>query len=365
VTFALGLQYGLLVLLPAFRRDLPLDSIVVTAPIVVIVISAYLETVARRFRSSAGSGFVPPSQGLGIAVVGVVATVVQTLLGAGTYASQIGDQDVSPLASLFTPFSYWMLIGASIVIFSWTQGNWSRGKVLAVLGALVGFQLIWSTAVVGITAPGMKFAVVITIAAATLRLFRLRHVVIVTTIAFLVWPQVYELRQVTRFGSVGVEMSEAELNERAGQRLELDRLLEYADTVSIAASQLPTPMEILRFGLIPRVLDPNRPNVAVGSVFSVAIGGSSVSASNFTTVGSLIAIGGWTAIILYSVGAALMVAILLRRNNAWAFAAFALAASELLWIETNYPQNVMAFLQGLVSLAGAYLAVRLWRVAIR
>jgi hypothetical protein len=354
----LVLQYGLLVLLPALA-DGSRSSFVYRVPLAAIGVSAYIEWVASRFKPHRSYARPPTAlMGLAVGIVGAVATVVQTTMGAGTYAAQIGQQSTSPLASLSTPFSSWAVVGAALVLYSWSHDGCSRREALAILGGLILFELIWSATAVGRTAPGFQYALAVVTGAVIVRLIRLPHVAIGVIIVLLAWPVIFQLRQQNRLSASA--NSPAVRLEDASERLRLDALLAYAEHIRVPPDKLPSPLDILRFGLIPRALDPGRPELAVGSVFSVAVGSTPQSSVSFTTLGSLYSQGGWPWVLTFSALVASAVASLLRRGGPWAFVATICAVWQLLWIETNYPQNVMGFLQVLVSAGGAYLALRVW-----
>jgi hypothetical protein len=359
VTLVLGIQYGLFVVAPAFIEE-PSSSFVIRVPLVALGISLYIEWVASRTRPSLTRARPPTaSMGLGIGLVGVGALVVQTMLGAGTYAAQVGQQSTSPLASLLTPFAPWALIGAALILYNWWQGGCSRRWALAMLGTLALSELLWSVVAIGRSAPGMQFGFAVAIGAVIVGLIRLRHLALVLLIGLLAWPVLFTLRQDTRRSASSPQALQL---QDARERLRLDRLLAYAEHVRVPTDDLLPPLQILRYGLIPRALDPDRPPLAVGSLFSLAVGSTPENSVSFTTLGSLYSQGGWPWVVVYSALVTIFVTALLKRAGPWAFVAATCAVWELLWIETNYPQNVTGFLQVMVSMSGAYLALRAWHV---
>lgn len=358
VTFVLTLQYGVLVLLPAIIEG-DRSSFVFWVPLVAIGVSLYIEWVASRFKRRSSLSRRPTTlTGLAVGLVGVVAIALQTTLGAGTYAAQIGQLRTSALASLLTPFSSWSIVGAALILYSWSHKGCSRRQALAMLGALVLFEVVWSVVAVGRTAPGFQYALTVATGAVIVGLIRLRDVALATLVALVVWPLVFQLRQDTR-RSVSGHTPTGQIEE-ASERLQLDLLLAYAEHIRVPSDELMAPLDILRYGLIPRALDSGRPELAVGSVFSVAVGSTPQSSVSFTTLGSLYSQGGWLWVVTFSALVALVVTVLLYRDSTWAFVVAICTVWQLLWIETNYPQNITGLLQVLVSTAGAYLALRVW-----
>jgi hypothetical protein len=154
MTLFLAMEYGLLVIYPAWQHRRPFPSFVFVVPLVVIAIAAYVEWLAKRLSVRRSTKPFPTSRfGFGIGLVGVLATLIQSLLGAGTYAVQVGSDSVSPLANIFTPFASLAQIGAALVIYGWYRGTCTRGRALARLGSLVVMQFAIAVLLIGTTAP--------------------------------------------------------------------------------------------------------------------------------------------------------------------------------------------------------------------
>ena len=134
-------------------------------------------------------------------------------------------------------------------------------------------------------------------------------------------------------------------------------LLAYAEDIHISSSALLSPAEIFRYGFIPRAFDSERDEVETGSIFSLAIGGSSHNSVSFTAIGSVYAVGGYLWVMVGSVMVSWGISVALRRDGPWWWAIAILAADRFLWIGTYYPNNVIAFCQGLTSLAFVYLGL--------
>jgi hypothetical protein len=357
MTLFLAMEYGLLVIYPAWQHRRPFPSFVFVVPLVVIAIAAYVEWLAKRLSVRRSTKPFPTSRfGFGIGLVGVLATLIQSLLGAGTYAVQVGSDSVSPLANIFTPFASLAQIGAALVIYGWYRGTCTRGRALARLGSLVVMQFAIAVLLIGTTAPAYEFALAVAFGGVVTKLVSTRQLAIGVVVVLLAWPIVVGFRNQTRSSVT----DDPQNFIGASARLQDDSLLAAAEHLAISRSAFLTLPGILRYGLVPRFIDVGRPNLDLVHVLSVAMGSTWDNSIGVTTVGSFYLYGGWPATIGYALSVTWILSLLLHRDNAWAFVVSVLIAFQLLWIEGTFPVDVTGLLQSLVSAGGVYLGFRVW-----
>ena len=110
---------------------------------------------------------------------------------------------------------------------------------------------------------------------------------------------------------------------------------------------------MFRYGLIPRVLDPDRPALATGTDINVYIGGTSDSAYTFLPLGTIYFLDAKSGIVFYYAGWALVGTALLRFGSGPGPARMIvfglLMAGPLGWFST-YPDSMVGLLQGTVSI---------------
>ena len=112
----------------------------------------------------------------------------------------------------------------------------------------------------------------------------------------------------------------------------------------------PSVGSLLRFGLLPLVLDRGRGDLNTGENFSVAIGGSSTNSNTPTTFGDAYIEHKWPGVIFFGAAAALVVGVFTRRRGPWALAFLAVIFESGLIIESTFPDLLATILQAAVSM---------------
>jgi hypothetical protein len=357
VTLVLGLQYLALAVLPAVINGnpyLPFILSIVAVGLLTAVLAEWLYgTVTRRDDGTKAIRY-PGAIGVWVVTVtGAVALLAGAWLGARTYATQVGATSASPLTTLLTPLQPWLLIGCAFALASWRAGIMGRRAMIVLIAVALTAQLI-SGLWLAILAPVMNFALTLGIALVLVGFVRPRWLLVGFAAAILVWPVLYAARNATR-GQVLGSAPQSTLD--ASSRLREDLLLQLAavfgDSVKLPQ---PSAVDILRFGLIPRALDPERGSLPSGTTLSVALGSASTSSSTFTVLGTIWSLdGGYLGVIVYVACVALAFSLICMRLTPVRLAFAMLLVSDLLWIEATYPDNLAAVLQGLLSLAFAWV----------
>jgi hypothetical protein len=364
VTLLLGVQYGPLAVLPAIFNANPYLPFIVSVVLLGLLASASTEWLLRIVR--------PPKAKPGplrahsqsyiwiITIAGAVATIGSTWFGASTYSTQLGLTSASPLAAALTPFRQWLLFGCAFALMSWRANGISRLTLLILLafaGAAELVDVLW----IAIVAPLMQFALSIGAGLVLVGFFRPRWLLLGLALAMLTWPTLYSVRNVTRIDVAGSQFGPVS-GPDPQMRLREDLRLQEAAAYGQLDIPQPNAMDILRFGLIPRVLDPTRGQLPGGTELSAALGSSRLSSNTFTTLGTLWSLnGGFIAVALYAALVAILFSLICRRLTPARLTMGMLCVYNFVWIESTYPDNVAAFLQGLVSLAVALVVVELLR----
>lgn len=364
-TTVLLLQYGPLVVLPALRFGTPGRPHLLLILTAGVGTAAAVEAAARRLPSRER-----PAQAqrrvsaYGILGIGLLAQLVAVSLGAATYATQIGSTNRSAFAALATPFSAWALIGCALVIHEMTRGAIAKRRGLAVIGAALCVQLLLGIEIARL-APFMTAGLVAAFLLWMVRLLRLRWVMIGIVAVSITWPALYELRNAQRVSAGGQDVELALHDPR--DRLRLDR---HFSQVAELDSRLPAPdpLEVMRFGLVPRFIDSGRRELSSGQDLNVALGGPSSSAASLTVFGNVYVYLGIFGVMAYAAVSSILLTVVRRRSGPWWTGATALIVGHLLWIEATFPDSIAALLQGVLALGGAIAASRLLRsvrVALR
>jgi hypothetical protein len=294
-----------------------------------------------------------------VMVVGWVAAAAQALSGQGTYQAQVAAASPSKLAPLFTPFQDWPLFAVFLVLWLFRQGGASRKTTYSVLAVSVVLEF-------GLTlyearlAPLMAMLLAIVFGALMVRLIRLRWVVVVVIAGALLWPPLYNLRNNVRIVEGG-NVTEIGLHQ-ASSRLRLD--LEFSQVASVPhipiAIDHDSPLTLIRYGLLPRLVDPSRPPLRTASELSVALGSTSTNSDSLTSVGDIYVENGWLGVLMVYAVIAALAAWFIRRRSPWSMCMLGLLISQAVWIESTWPIVVPSVLQGLVSLGVIWLVYRCW-----
>jgi hypothetical protein len=354
----LAVQYVGLALVPALlfaNPDTPFIASIILIALTTALIVEWLLTAPRWKRvgiASTGDD-VRASAVWGITLIGAIAALASTLLGARTYASQLGITAAAPIATLLTPFVPWLVFGCAFALAYWRLGRVSLRQMVAVIGLALVIQLL-AVIMLGSSGPLMQLALALGWGFVAVGFFRARWLWVGLAVAALAWMVLFQIQITTRqqiAGSTFGPTSAVDALTRLREDLLLQRAATFGQSLSV---EQPGPLVILRFGLIPRALDQDRGALPSGTGLNVALGSSSYSATTFTTLGTIWSLnGGYLGVVVWVGLVSLAFTLFCRRITAARLAFGMLLSYDLVWIESTYPDNLAGLLQGLISLSVA------------
>ncbi|WP_204035409.1 hypothetical protein [Micromonospora qiuiae] len=294
-------------------------------------------------------------------IVSIIADLIGGLAGRGSIFAQVsGEVNVSPAVVLTSLFSGWRYLAFVLLLASLLGGQARRLGVLWWTTALLATQVVL-VLMTAFSSPLISYLSFILGVGAICGVIRPRLVVVAAVALFMAWPTLYSARNDVRTEG-GVKVSE---EVTAAERIRFDLQLTRASAYDVpAAVDHPGLPGIVRYGLLPRALDAERPPLTTGTRINEYLGGSSHSAYNFLTLGTVYFLEGPWGVVLFYGGWALVVVLLLRtggtpgpvRLSLFGFA----VAGPLIWTRT-YPENVVGFLQHTVAALPILLVLFLLR----
>ncbi|MGK5519433.1 hypothetical protein ACSNN9_08760 [Micromonospora sp. URMC 107] len=337
-----------------------------TALIGTLVVETAAHLLRRRPRWRPGIGAVNASYrhvylaARVVAVVSVIAAVTGAQVGHGTIFAQVTAEATSPIARYTSLAAGWSYLALALLIASFLGGHAPRWRVLCWVGFLVAGQVV-TVALTGITSPVFGYLSFVAGAGAVCGLLRAREVIVVGVVLLVAWPTMFALRNEMRMeGGVSVAADVS-----AADRLRLDLQLAEAarHDVPVDVGQ-PGIAEYARYGLVPRVLDPDRPPLSTGTQINLYLGGSATSAYSFLALGNVYFLDGWLGVPLYYAGWTLVAILLLRAQGSPGPARLSLfcfvLAGPLLW-SSSHPDSMIGFLQHTVAALPVLLLLRYTR----
>lgn len=355
VTTLLLLQHVPLVLLPAFRFGTPgrgqVLGILAAAIGTTFAVEANVKRLHLKVRPRTRT---PKVAARTILAGGIFATVAAAGLGVATYATQIGAGGRSAFAVLFTPLQVWTVIGLALVVYQIAEGVISRRTGFRIIAVAMIVQVAIGV-YIGRLAPAMSAGLTVAFMLWVIGTIRLRWIVVALIAVSLAWPTLYNVRNAQRVAAGG-EAVELGLHD-PGDRLRLD--LNFALVSELRSRPpSPSPLRLLRFGVVPRVIDSGRGELLGARDLNVALGGTSTSSASLTLFGNVYAFLGMYGVIAYSAAVALLVAVVGRKQGPWWTASLALIVTHLIWIEATFPDSIPGLLQSGQALIAAAVVSR-------
>ncbi|WBB52100.1 hypothetical protein [Verrucosispora sp. WMMD573] len=296
-----------------------------------------------------------------VAMVSIVADLVGASFGHGTIFTQVsGEIAASPAATVSALFSGWRYLAFALLLSSLLGGRASRVACLGWTGGLVGTQTVL-VIMTARTAPMIGYLSFVVAVAAICGVLRTRFVVVLILALFLAWPTIFALRNEVRVEG-GVAVNEA---VSSADRLRFDLQVTRASGYDVPADiDKPDLSQIVRYGVVPRILDPGRPTLSTGVRINEYLGGSSTSAYTFLGLGTMYFLEGPWGIVLFYAAWALIGVLLLRAGGAPGPVRLALfcfaTASPLMWLKV-YPESLIGFIQFSVAALPVLLLLHLTR----
>lgn len=371
VTLLLLSQFVPFAVIPAYLRHNPhasfVSGLVLTACLSSLAVEATIAPLHRRTQTfDAETPVIAFDVARGARIVAVVALSVIGLgiaSGLGSYGVGINRQAIPDIAPLLTPLRPWSLIAVGLFLYAWRVSQISYATTARWIGAIAAAEVAYGLAnAIIATAASTLFA--ITAICIFFKFLRPRSLLVAMLLSVVVWPSVADYRNQQRVQQSGI-MSTQSTDLDSRERLRMDVFIGAASRVDAPVDiGQPSLADIAHYGVIPRVLDPQRPQVATGRQFNRMLGGSRASSYTFMLVGNVWVLTGTTGLVVYSAVVALMLSLLLVRGvGPLKMCAIGLALQSLVWMGATYPDNVIGFIQSQLSLAVAWFVIRHTRLA--
>lgn len=354
VTILLGLQQLGLVLVPALVYDNPHTKLLVSITGLALFVSITTEALLDVLKSGPRAATeILPLKPIPVVPVWIflgISLTIDTLSAIGgtrSYSVQLGSEARAGWTVFLTPFSTWSLVATVMVLWLWkTRRIKPMTAIMAVL--LVCFLKVGLGLTNGMVGSSAAFVLAIVIAALWLELIRFRWFVIIVALGVGSWPKLAEYRNKLRSEVVGYSFDSTD----PFSRLRLDEQMASVAVLMPRPAILEPPswLTVMRTGLVPSVLDSNRPPIDVGSRFSVALGGSALNSTSATLLGNVVILTGWIGLAAFMVVIAAILALLLRGRNVWFISFAAVVYLDGLSFSTTYPISVIRVLQSLESM---------------
>ncbi|WBB81590.1 hypothetical protein O7606_09615 [Micromonospora sp. WMMD882] len=296
-----------------------------------------------------------------VTVISIVSDVLGAVSGRGSIFTQVTEEVVStPQALVTSLFSGWRYIALALLVASLVGGRAGRRSFVCWTAALVVAQ-VQVGLLTGFSGPMISYLSFVITVGAVCGVLRPRLVAVIAVAVFVAWPTLFALRSEIRTdGGVAVDQ-----NQTAADRLRFDLQLTQAAGFDVPVDlDQPGPTDILRYGLLPRLVDSDRPPLTSAIKINEMLFGVDTSAYNFLTLGNIYFFDGRQGVILNFAGWALVVSLLLRLGGGPGpirLSLFALVVADVLAWSTSYPDSLAGFLQHVVSAVPVLLLIRFTR----
>ncbi|WP_189082183.1 hypothetical protein [Mangrovihabitans endophyticus] len=294
-----------------------------------------------------------------VAIVSVTADIISATFGGGTIATQVtGRLPTSPVVSLLTPLAGWKYVCFALLVSAWL-GKRASSRQFYLWTALLLSGQIAVASITAITQPVLNFIGLVAVVGLLFGALQTRVVVVAAVAIAVAWPTIYALRNEVRENS-GVSVDD---DFSAVDRLRFD---EQVSQVSVFAVPVEMPGsvgvdDILRYGLVPRVLDSARPALSSGNLINQYLGGTRTSSYNFLALGNVYFFHGSTGLLIFGAASSFLFVLLLRsRGGPGPYRIVVITvviAMPLGWTST-YPDSLVGAIQTLVASAPVLLVLR-------
>lgn len=371
-TVIMGTQLCLLALLPAYFIDATGFSVgLIDAALVLklTVLALFGLTLGQLLVNVATQSTPEPKQPGGFRIVLVARTTAALaicgwVLAITTGSGSIIESQTGAARGLLGTLGIYLtaLTSTAIAFYALGRLTGETERVEATIAlAVLTTTVIYASVVLGRLAIALPIVVLITVVAFIYRLFPKWLVVAGMVAASFVIPLLFAARNTVRLENVGSSRS---LDLGAFDRLRQDTLISQLDFAAPSSFvDIPGPLQLIRFGLLPRFIDTARPDLDMSNQISIALGGSAQNSNTFSSIGNIYYFYGGIGLV--------MVMVLVGGLSAFAFHRFRTAGGAVVLcalvycvfpIEASYPNSVVSFLQTLV-LAMPFLLMGKWRTA--
>lgn len=218
-----------------------------------------------------------------VITVSSVARLVYIGTGSGSISATVNGTGGGPVAALASMFSTWPFVGVGLLLACKLGGCVSNLRLAAGLVTITVVEVVavfYSQKAAGLA----HFALPVTLTALLFGLARLRLLAVLYAGLLIVWPTWYSIRNASREGA-GVWVDH---RVTPFERLRFDEQMGVSQRFDIPVDLgQPGLGELLRFAVLPRTLDPDRGTLQTGTLINQALGGSSTSAFNFLSIGTV------------------------------------------------------------------------------
>ncbi len=295
-----------------------------------------------------------------VSVVSIVTNLAFVTLGGTTLTSQVAGVVPSGVLTLLSPFVSWGWVALALLFSAHALGGIDRWTLVRWLVALVATQAAVAY-VTNITARTLVFLVTLAAVALLTRLLPRSWILGGVAAVAVVWPTVYQIRNTLRQAN-GIAVAE---DVSATDRLRFDEQIVKAEQYGPGHDLgQPDLFSALRYGLVPRFLDPGRPAVSSGNLVNEFLGGASFSSWTFMSVATSWFFWGTIVVVLiYAVHAVVILGLRpwndIARRPAALIILTLIIGGPLSWVATP-PDVFIMFLQTTVSAIPVFLVLRLW-----
>lgn len=295
-----------------------------------------------------------------VSMISITTNLAFVTLGGGTLTAQVAGVVPSGVLTLLSPFVSWAWVAVALLFSAHALGGMDRWAMVRWLLALIATQATLAY-VTNITARTMVFLVTLAAVALLTRLLPRSWILGGAAVGAGIWPTVYEIRNTLRQAN-GIAVAE---DQTASDRIRFDeqivRAAQYGPGHDLGQ---PDAFSALRYGLVPRFLDPGRPAVSSGNLVNEFLGGSSTSSYTFMSVATSWFFWGTIVVVLiYAVHAVVILSLRpwndIARRPAALIILTLVIGGPLSWVATP-PDVFIMFLQTTVSAIPVFLVLRLW-----
>lgn len=295
-----------------------------------------------------------------VTVASVVANLAFALLGGGTLTAQVAAAVPSGVLTVLSPFVSMAYVAVGLLVAAHFLGGLSRAATVTWLLTLIATQAAIAY-ITNLTARTAVLLTVIVVVAVLTRVVPRAWLLAGVGVCVVVWPTVYAIRNSLREAN-GIDVADS---ISASDRLRFDEQIVRAEQFG-PGHDLGQPglWDALRYGLVPRFLDPGRPPVSSGNDINVFLGGSSVSSYTFMPVATTWFFWGALGVVaLYALWATITVSLrpwdAIERRPVAMVVLSLVAGGPLAWFSTP-PDAAITALQTLVSAVPVLIVLLSW-----
>lgn len=281
--------------------------------------------------------------------IGGLSGLINAVSGVGTITAQISSMTAqNSLGTFIALFNTWIYSGPALLFAALLAGRCRRLELGICLSLAVIMQVgraVFTT----ITAPLISYIVFLLTMSLYFGVLKVRHCLLIALAILAAWPMIFAFRNQLRLDA-GVLVSN---QIDAFDRLRYDQQIARAEFLPVGLDLgQPSLVEVVRYGILPRFIDSDRPSISTGALINGYLGGSAKSSLTFLPVTTLYVLEGPAQTILFYACLALAAGILLRGGSLLSPARmvfFSLILSGPLDWFAIYPDSTIGAIQGAIA----------------